>query len=156
MQRSVKDLIAGLVFIAFGAAFAYAAFHYPLGTALRMGPGYFPLVLAGVLFLLGVGVIVEGFAGGDASALGPVPWRAIFFLTVAILFFGFTVRRLGLAPALFAASFLAGLSSSRNGLLSALALAAGLTAFCIVIFWWALGMPVRLIGPWLGFLGLSV
>jgi hypothetical protein len=156
MQRSLKDLIAGLVFVAFGAAFAYAAYHYQLGTAFRMGPGYFPLLLGGALVLLGLGVIVEGYVGGDRSPLGATPWRGIVFLTISILFFGFTVRRLGLAPALFAASFLAGLSSARTGPVAALLLAVALTAFCIVIFWWALGMPVRLIGPWLDFLGLSV
>ena len=151
MQRSLKDLIAGLAFIGFGAAFAYAAFQYNLGTPLRMGPGFFPLVLAGLLTLLGIGVIVEGLSGGDQSALGPAPWRGIIFLTVALIFFGFTVRRLGLAPALFVASFLAGMSSSRNGVVAALILATGLTLFCIVVFWWGLGMPVRLIGPWLTF-----
>jgi hypothetical protein len=151
MQRSLKDLIAGLVFIGFGVAFGYAAYHYNLGTALRMGPGYFPLVLAGLLVLLGAGVVIEGLAGGDQSPMGPIPWRGIIFLTVSVVFFGFTVRRMGLAPALFVASFLAALSSNRNGLIAAVVLAASLTLFCIVIFWWALGMPIRLVGPWLTF-----
>ena len=53
MQRSVKDLLAGLVFIVFGLAFAIAASRYQLGTAFRMGPGYFPVVLGGCLVLLG-------------------------------------------------------------------------------------------------------
>ena len=48
MQRAgIKDILSGLIFVGFGAAFGYAASGYPLGTAFRMGPGYFPLVLAG-------------------------------------------------------------------------------------------------------------
>ena len=53
-QRSLKDLLAGLIFIGFGLAFGYATLGYQIGTALRMGPGYFPLVLAGIMVLLGV------------------------------------------------------------------------------------------------------
>ena len=50
MQRAgIKDILSGLIFVGLGAAFGYAAIGYPIGTAFRMGPGYFPLVLAGAL-----------------------------------------------------------------------------------------------------------
>ncbi len=151
MQRSLRDVLAGLIFIAFGAAFAFAAWNYDLGTALRMGPGYFPLLLAVLLALLGVGIVVQGLVHGDDVPIGTVPWRGIILISAAILFFGFGVRRLGLAPVLFAAVFLSALSSERMSLALAAGLALSLTAFCILIFVEALGMPVALVGPWLRF-----
>ena len=42
-RAGIKDILSGLIFVGFGAAFGYAATGYPLGTAFRMGPGYFPL-----------------------------------------------------------------------------------------------------------------
>ena len=74
-EDRVKDLLAGLVFIAFGLAFAIAASRYQLGTAFRMGPGYFPVVLGGCLVLLGVLIVVEGIVAGERGAIGAVPWR---------------------------------------------------------------------------------
>jgi hypothetical protein len=59
-ESPVHDLVAGGVFVVFGLAFAIGARGYELGTALDMGPGYYPLVLGGLLVILGVGVMVKG------------------------------------------------------------------------------------------------
>jgi hypothetical protein len=56
------DLLAGGTFVAVGLAFAVASSRYELGSALQMGPGYYPLVLGGLLVVLGVGVAVEGLS----------------------------------------------------------------------------------------------
>ena len=69
-----RDVLAGLIFIGFGLAFGNASAGYPIGTALRMGPGYFPLVLAGCLGLLGAAIVANGLFGkAEDEALGPVP-----------------------------------------------------------------------------------
>ena len=54
------DLLAGGTFVTVGVAFVVASSRYELGSALQMGPGYYPLVLGGLLVALGVGVAVEG------------------------------------------------------------------------------------------------
>jgi hypothetical protein len=150
--RSLKDILSGLVFIAIGLAFGFAAARYEIGSALRMGPGFFPIVLASLLALLGFVIAGHGFlAAEDDSDLGVVPWRGLALLLGAILFFGATVRGLGLGPALFLTVVAGALASARNTPLSALLLAAGLTAFCILIFSYGLGVPLPLLGPWLGF-----
>jgi hypothetical protein len=151
MERSLRDLVAGLIFVGFGLAFALTALTYNLGTPLRMGPGYFPLLLGGALVLLGGAIVAEGLLRSDGIAIGRVPWRALALLSLSILFFGFSVRRLGLAPALFGSVLLAAFSSARTSVLAALLMAVGLSAFCIFIFIELLGMPVALIGPWLRF-----
>ena len=150
MQRAVKDLLAGLAFIAFGLAFAGQALTYDLGSPLRMGPGFFPLLLGGLLILLGAIVMVEGFLDPDETPIGGVPWRGLILLVAALLFFGTTVKRLGLAPAMFVAVFLAAFASRRTGIVGALVMAFGFTVFCILIFIKGLGVPLPLFAPWLG------
>ncbi len=147
VHRSLKDILSGLIFVAFGLAFAYTAWGYDLGTAIRMGPGYFPMLLGGLLVLLGVLVLVEGVVAGEEGAIGPVPWRGIVLILGSVLFFGFTVRRLGLVPSLFVTVVLAALSSARTGILVALLMAALLTLACTLIFSYALGLPVPLFAP---------
>ena len=148
--KSLKDILAGLIFIGLGLAFGIAAAGYPIGTALRMGPGYFPLVLAGVMVALGLAIAAKGLAATAADEpAGPVPWRAIVLILAALVFFGATIRGLGMAPALFVTAFLAALASRRNGPLAAAVMAAALTLFCVLIFGVGLGVPVPLLGPWL-------
>jgi len=149
MQRALKDTLAGLVFITFGLAFAVGALTYEIGSTLRMGPGYFPLVLGGLLVVLGVVIIVKGFVDGEGGAIGTVPWRALGLILGAIFFFGLTVRGLGLAPTVFIATFMSAFASHRTGVVSALIIAAGLTGLCILVFVVALSLRLPLVGPWL-------
>lgn len=151
MQKSLRDILAGLIFLAFGLSFAGIALTYDLGTALRMGPGYFPFLLGCILVALGIAIAIGGLTKGDEAPIGAVPWRGLIFLTAAVIAFGFSVRRLGIGPALFLAVLLAAFSSQRTGVLAAVAMAIGLTVICILIFILGLGMPVPLIGPWLKF-----
>jgi hypothetical protein len=67
--RSSADLIAGLVFVAFGLAFAVAAARYDRGSLLNMGPGYVPLLLGGLLVALGAAVGVKAYVSPDMSHL---------------------------------------------------------------------------------------
>ena len=60
MARFLRDLVAGLVFAAFGAAAIHFVREYPLGTAMHMGPGYFPAVLGWILIGFGAFLCVRG------------------------------------------------------------------------------------------------
>ena len=150
MERAgIKDILSGLIFLGFGGAFGYAATGYPLGTAFRMGPGYFPLVLAGLLAVLGVAILVKGVtAAASDTPIGIIPWRGTIFILGALVYFGATVRGLGLVPALFGAALLSSLASRQNGPVAALAIAVALTAACVVIFHYGLGVTVPLFGSW--------
>ncbi len=150
MQRIGKDVFAGATFIAFGLAFAIAASGYSLGTALRMGPGYFPLALGGLFVLLGVLTVVKGFVAPDEGEVGRVPWRSLALLVAAIVFFGFAVRGLGLLPTLFLTAFLAALAGFRVGVVTAAVTAVGLTVLCYLIFVLALQLRLPLLGTWIG------
>ena len=150
--RSLRDILSGLIFVGIGLAFGIAAAGYPLGTAFRMGPGYFPLVLASVMVVLGLAIVGKGIlATMPDDPPAPIPWRGLVLLLGAILFFGATIRGLGLAPALFLTVFASAMARRRNTPFSALLLAAGMTVFCVVIFSYGLGVTIPLVGPWLRF-----
>jgi Tripartite tricarboxylate transporter TctB family len=149
MRKAIRDVLAGSAFIGFGLAFAVGATTYEIGTALRMGPGYFPLVLGGVLVLLGVLVVTKGLIAGEGAAIGPVPWRAAGLIVAALLFFGATIRGLGVVPSVFVTALLAGWSGHRPGTVAPVVIAVGLTAVSVIVFIVALQLRLPLFGPWI-------
>jgi hypothetical protein len=149
VTRARRDVLAGLLFVAFGLAFAVLSTGYEVGSPVRMGPGYFPLVLGILLVGLGGLVAVRGVLFGDGDAIGIVPWRAIVLLLAAIITFGVTVRGLGLVPSTLIAVLLSALASRRATLISVLLVSVGLTALCMLVFVVALNLRLTLFGPWL-------
>lgn len=67
-----RDFAAGLLFTLLGVGFGAASLRYGLGTAARLGPGLFPLLVAGLLAILGVAITVEGARRPDTEMNGPV------------------------------------------------------------------------------------
>jgi len=145
------DALAGLVFILFGLLFGVQALGLEIGTAFRMGPGYFPLVLSGLLILLGGLIMASAIHGKGNSDIGPLAWRGLLFILPAPVFFGLTVRGLGFVPAIFLTTLIAALASFKMRLPSAVLLAAGVTLFATLVFSYGLGLPFRRFGPWLTF-----
>ncbi len=142
--------LCGAIFVGLGLFFAYQSFGLELGTTFRMGPGYFPLVLAGVLVLLGLVILIQATRVAG-EPVGPIAWRGMLFILPAPIFFGLTVRGLGFVPALFLTGLIAAFASSRMKPLMALILVAGLTLFSVIVFSYALGLPYQRFGPWLRF-----
>jgi hypothetical protein len=147
-RSALRDIIAGGIFIVLGLAFAIGAVGYDVGSPLRMGPGYFPLALGIIQVALGIMVIVKGFVAGEGEPVGSVEWRAVAFITAAVLFFGLTVRGLGVAGALFGTSLLGALARSRTSWRQALLIAFALTVLSILIFIFALRLRLPLLGQW--------
>ena len=151
VRRAVKDILAGAIFIAIGATFALGALAYEIGTPERMGPGYVPLVLGVTLAGFGVVILVKGFFAGEGEGepIGDVDWRAVILLTASLLFFGLTIRGLGVVGALFGTSLLAALARSSTSIREALIIAVALTVLSVVIFVFALQLRLPLFGSWI-------
>ncbi|MFG1361879.1 tripartite tricarboxylate transporter TctB family protein [Xanthobacter versatilis] len=147
--RNPKDVLSGLLFIVLALLFAWQTQDLPMGTAVRMGPGYFPLVLAILLGLLGLIVLVNGlrFPGEKPSGIA---WRGLAIITFAVVFFGVAVRPLGFLPALAVSVFLSALASRLFHPATALAITAVMVVFAWAVFIKGLGLPLPLLGPWLG------
>jgi hypothetical protein len=150
MHGARKDLLAGATFVGFGLAFAITAGTYEVGSTLRMGPGYFPLVLGSALVLLGILIAVKGFVAGEGGEIGPIPWKAAALLVVALIFFGYTVRGLGLVPSLLVTVFLSAMAGRGARVVPAVVIAVSLTALSVLIFVIALQLRLPYFGPWLG------
>ena len=85
--KSPKDFWAGLMFIGTGLFFAILAFaNYQMGTAVRMGPAYFPFVLGGLLAVLGLFVFIEGFAFESAGEPLQLPFNIVDLLIAVAIF----------------------------------------------------------------------
>lgn len=150
-----KDIAAGLLLLAMGAFALFAGRGLALTNFDAMGPGYFPRALASLLCVLGVLILFQGLRKGrpaapglDADAGAP-PWRAIAWISLALLWFGLTVRVLGLGPALGGAVLLACAASPRSRVRSSLLLAGGMVLFSWLVFVYLLRMPVPMLGTWL-------
>src|SRR5690606_8721664 len=145
------DLAAGILFILFGGWFCGSSLlGLSLGSAFRMGPGFFPAVVGGLLIALGLIIALNGWmAKATEVDLATVPWRAVILFPVGLILFGAAMRPLGMVVALLllclsAAMGVKGMSLGRAALLSL-----AITAVCIDIFNFGLGINLPLVGDWL-------
>ncbi|MEU6075397.1 tripartite tricarboxylate transporter TctB family protein [Micromonospora sp. NPDC047074] len=150
-HRSLPDVLGGSVFVLIGGAFVVGSLSYDLGTPLRMGPGYFPLLVGAILAVLGLATVVKGLVAGEVLSFGPIPWRAVAVIVLAVLFFGFAVRGLGFVPTSAVTALLTTMASRRVRPAVAVAVTAGLTVASTLIFVVGLQLRIPLWGPWLSF-----
>lgn len=90
-----KDFYAGLLFVAFGVFAIIVAWNYPLGTAARMGPGYFPRLLGILLIVLGGALSLTALRGRGP----PLPgwkWRPVSIVLLSVVAFGLVLTHAGL------------------------------------------------------------
>ena len=139
-----RDVLAGALFIFIGAFALSVARGYPVGSAMRMGPGYFPVVLGWVLIALG-GCI--GLRAARRRDWTPVAWgwKPLAWITVSMLLFGFLMPRFGLIPALAVMLPIAAAAGREFRLREVLILTALMCAFAAAVFVYGLKLPYRLL-----------
>ncbi len=141
--RNNRDFFSGLHFIAWGAAAIIISRDYPMGSALRMGPGYFPTGLGLILVAFGIYVMIQGLRNNE-KVQGNWSPRALIMLPVAAVVYGYMVDRVGFIPSLLVLVILSAAAGREFKILEVLVIAAGLTAMAVVIFIWGLNMPYPL------------
>jgi len=145
MTSHASNAAAGALFVLIGLFFGGHAYSgLAIGTALNMGPGYFPLVLAAILIVLGLAIAASGLRV-PAGTMGAIPWRGATLILLSPIVFGATISRLGLVPALTLTLLLAAFAGREISPLRAVLITAGLVVFCILVFHVGLGSPMRLI-----------
>ena len=138
-----KDFYAGLIFTLFGLSVLLLARRYPVGTASRMGPGYLPSLLGGMLAVLGL-VIAARPLWVRSETIKSWALRPLLLVIGAVLGFAVLVRPLGLVLAtiiLVVASCL-GSEESRLGEVAALCIL--LVAIAVALFVWGLGITLNI------------
>jgi hypothetical protein len=141
--RNPKDFYAGLIFIAFGAIGALLGPRYGLGTAARMGPGYFPTALGIILVLMGFAVSLRSLKQmGEPIAR----WQArpLLLVTSAVVAFAFLLGPLGLVAAILALVLIAALAGGEFRPREVALLYLALTMLAVGLFVYGLGLPFRL------------
>jgi hypothetical protein len=132
------------MFATVGMTFAIGATGYEVGSASRMGPGYFPLLLGVLLGLLGTAITVKSFTAGgpDGDPVGTIAWRPLLCVLGANLAFGALLVGLpsvglpamGLIVAIYALVIVAGLGGQDFKMREALILATVLSAGSYLAF----------------------
>jgi hypothetical protein len=138
-----KDLLAGLLMMVVGAAGFYMALDYPFGSALRMGPGYFPRVLAGILMAFGAYVAIRGLSKPERVE-GIWGWKALALITVAFWVFGWLMERVGFIPSLIVLFAISTLAGHEFRLKEVIILAIVMITFAWAVFIYGLGLPYPL------------
>lgn len=147
--KNPKDFLAGLIFVVVSVLFAFGDVDLPIGTAFRMGPGYFPMVLCIILAALGLAIMANGIRV-DGEAIKNFTWRGLFNIVLPIVFFGATLRGLGFILSLGISVFAVSTASAHFHWRTALINTVALVFFGWLIFIWGLGLPIQVWGPWVG------
>lgn len=147
--RNPKDFWTGAIFMVFGGAAVILGRDYPFGTTFKMGPGYFPTVLGALLALVGLITVLRGLLR-PGTAVGALAYREILLVLTATVLFGVLLRGAGLVVAVVLLVMVGAYASRYFRWGTALALAAGMAAFCVLVFVKALGLPLPILGPWFG------
>ncbi|HEX9171809.1 MAG TPA: tripartite tricarboxylate transporter TctB family protein [Telluria sp.] len=148
--RHPKDFWTGIIFLFFGLSAVIIGRDYPMGSAGRMGPAYFPTVLGGLLALIGLIGVVRSFVR-TGEAVGKFYVKEIVLILSAVLLFGLLMRGAGLVPAALVLILMSAYASPKFVWKEAILLAVGLAVFAVLVFVKLLGLPMPIFGPWLGF-----
>lgn len=148
--RNPKDFWSGVIFAVFGLAAVIIGQDYSMGTAGRMGPAYFPTILGGILTLIGIIAVVRAMVR-PGDALEKFAIRETFLIILAVVLFAILVRGAGLAISVIILVMASGFASLKFKFAPFLAVAVGLAVFAVLVFVKALGLPMPMFGPWLGF-----
>ena len=141
---SNKDFLAGLLLIGTGGAAIFFAREYPMGSALRMGPGYFPIVLGGIMIAFGIYVLVQGLISKE-QVQGNWSLRALILLPLATAVFGWLMEEAGFIPAMLALVVISAAAGDQFRWIEVLVMTALLTAASVGLFIYALGLPYPLL-----------
>jgi len=142
--KSQKDFFSGLMFTIVGAAFAYGATSYNVGTGARMGPGYFPLLLGVILALLGATILFKSLVveTPDGEPVGAWAWKPLVFIIAGNLLFGILLGGLpslgspamGLIAAIFGTTIVVSLAGDEFSLKETVVLSAILSVMSYAAF----------------------
>ena len=142
--KSQKDFYSGLLYTVAGAAFAYGATSYNIGTGARMGPGYFPLLLGSLLAIIGGIIIFKSLVVETPTGdrVGSWAWKPLSFIIAGNLLFGVLLGGLpsikfpamGLIVAIYGTTLVVSMAGDKFKLKEVLVLATVLSVLSYLAF----------------------
>jgi hypothetical protein len=147
IASNAKDFWTGVIYCVLGGAVLVISQGYEMGTAFKMGPAYFPTILSALLVVIGVISLIRSFLR-KGTPVGTIAVKGLPLVIGATVLFGIVVRGAGLVIALPGLVLVSALASKRFQWRYTVALAVGVTVFCILVFRVALGVPLPILGAW--------
>ena len=142
--RNKPDFWAGIMFIGIGLGFALGATKYSMGTAARMGPGYFPFWLGICLAIMGVVVALSGVSKKAVKEeIAKFDWKIFFIIIGAVVLCGAVFSFLGVYVSVFLLVMISSLASHEYNWKIALAT----SVFLLLVVWLAFIEGLGLIFP---------
>lgn len=139
--KSPRDFWAGVMFLAFGLfAAVWAVANYQMGSAVRMGPAYFPAVLGGLLAVLGLIVLIESLSI-EGPAVAKINLRPLILISAGCVVYGYLMKPLGLVLATAALVFIAALGGHEFKWKEVTILYVVLIVFSVLVFVKGLTLP---------------
>jgi hypothetical protein len=144
-----RDHWAGCLVAFIGVGIGYGAVGYKIGTLRQMGPGFFPLMLAVILVVVGVMIAATpadaAEQGHDPAAAGRTEWVGCACIVGGVLAFILLAERTGMLPATFVSVFISSLGDRDGTLTSSLLLAGAVTVFAVLLFFYGLQIQLPLL-----------
>ena len=142
--RSPKEFWAGVMFVGFGLFFlAWALSHYAMGSAVRMGPAYFPGVLGGLLAVIGAAILFGGLII-DGPKVPRFNFRPLLMVLIGCIAYGYLMKPLGLVLATGALVFISALGGHEFRWREVAILYVVLIIFSVLVFVKGLTLPFPL------------
>ena len=146
MKLSIKnpeDFWAGVMFIGFGVLAIVVALDYPYGSAMRMGPGYFPTGLGGLMILVGIAVSAASLKT-QGPPIPPFAWKPAILLSFSFFAFGWSIDTIGFVPALVGVIVLSAFAGKHVYVKELIVLTIVLVALALGVFVYGIELPLRL------------
>lgn len=141
--RNRKDFAAGALFIAAGAGFAWLSSDYSIGSASRMGPGYFPFWVAVLLLVLGAAIAFSSLnAAASEQALPEWNLASLLWILGSTSLFGALLNFAGLVASLLALVVLSSKASHEFKWLGTLVSASVIVLINLIVFVWLLKIEI--------------
>lgn len=141
--KSPKDFWAGLMFIAFGLFFLVVSRNYQMGSAVRMGPAYFPTVLGGIMAVLG-GIVLFQSLVLEGAKMPKFSFKPIFFISLSLILFGYLLKPLGFILSLVILTFVSAFGGHEFKTKEVTILTVVLIIFSVLVFVKGLTLPFPL------------
>lgn len=139
------------MFIGVGLFFmGWALVNYQMGTAVRMGPAYFPIMLGGLLAVLGLFVLFEAFTM-DGPPVAAMKFRPLILISSACVIYGYIMKPAGLVVATAALVFISAFGGHEFKWKEVIILYVILIVFSVLVFVKGLTLPFPLWPEFLGY-----
>ena len=151
--RNKQNFWSGAMFIVLGLSFAWKATEYSMGTAARMGPGYFPFWLGIIMSVLGAMILLSSlFNKAQTTEVGKFDFRIVAIIVASVVAFAFLLQPAGLIISMVVLVIISALASHEFSWKVTIANAIFLAVLCYLAF----VVGLKLVFPiWPAFLGMN-